>query len=558
MGNLEHRIRAEQIKNTTGAYARFTSIDGIGQKTAEKLRGLRGVETPSDVEGESAESLADRAGISERRAAKAIRGGGGNAQVRSREARKRAEQPPNYFTQIDEISREQADELGDFFGDPRTAANFRAEDVASMTGVDRQTAETVVLASGGDPDELTDRRQSMSESALDPDERGVPPRRYDFPGADSTELLTEPKNEYTSEGRERVRGFVLDDAPQLIGPESERTARSDGGGQADTGTDQATQASDGELTDIDGIGPATADSLREQGIDSKDELLRRYRADDPAGGVTADLDLNRRVRRGIREELADRGERFEDPEANVEVGPDNRAAFEVFGETTVSDLDSVDTRAEPVSAGTSIASLAPKAASGELGRRSFSRDLTDFAADAAVNLGLTEMSGARLQEMNARGTAPTAARLGAPRPEDPFGVTVATEPPADRTNPERLEPKGLSLRQRDEPGERRSVELTDSEVRAAKSAIESRAVPSCREHLVSGRTRAVSRSGPRSPVCGPSSSERYPGRSDSRRRCRPVEHVATRRRERRPHRRRRPRVHPTPLSGCPADDRPPV
>jgi hypothetical protein len=232
---------------------------------------------------------------------------------------------------------------------------------------------------------------------------------------------------------------------------------------------------DNSLTDISGVGPKTADSLREQGIDSKDELLRRYRADDPAGGMTVDLDLDRRVRRGIREELVDRGERFEDPEANVEVGPENRKAFEVFGQTTVSDLDSVDTRYGPASAGTSLAELAPKAASGELGQRGYGgQSITDFAADAAANLGLTDMSGAAVQEMNARGTNPTAARLGAPRPDDPYGVSVADEPPADLTNPERLEPGEPSVRVRDEPGEKRRAEFTKREAMAAQKAFEYR------------------------------------------------------------------------------------
>ena len=467
MGDLEDEIRAEQVKNTTGAYARFTSIDGIGQKTAEKLRGLRGVDSPSDVEGESAETLADRAGISERRAAKAIRGGGGNAQVRSREARKRANRTPNYFTQIDGLSRDQADELGDVFGDPRTAGQLRAEDVQSMAGVDSQTAETVVLGSGGDPEEVDERRQSIADSAVDPGERGVPLRRQDFPGLDDTELLTEPTGEYTPEARERVRGVALSSAPQLIGPESERTARSDGGGQADTGTDQATQASDGELTDISGVGPKTAEKLRDDGYTSKEDVLDGFTDRDPA--VTEDL--NARAVRGIREQLFDRGEQFRDPVTNTIAGPDNRAAFQTFAQTTAGDLDSVDTRAQPstVSSGTSLAALAPKAARGDTGR--LGDDLTDFAVDAAANLGLTEMSATRLQEMNRRGTNPTAARLGTPRPEDPYGVSVADEPPADLTNPERLEPNDPAVRTDGPPGPLLTIDLSDEEANAANRTL---------------------------------------------------------------------------------------
>jgi hypothetical protein len=61
-----------------GQAMRFQDIDGIGDKTARKLRRVRGVNNPQDVADYSAEGLAKEAGISESRAAKAIRAGGGN------------------------------------------------------------------------------------------------------------------------------------------------------------------------------------------------------------------------------------------------------------------------------------------------------------------------------------------------------------------------------------------------------------------------------------------------------------------------------------------------
>jgi len=51
---------------------RLTTIDGIGEKTAERLEDV-GVNLPRDAKNASAGELADRAGISRERAAKVIR-----------------------------------------------------------------------------------------------------------------------------------------------------------------------------------------------------------------------------------------------------------------------------------------------------------------------------------------------------------------------------------------------------------------------------------------------------------------------------------------------------
>jgi len=245
---------------------RLTTIDGIGEKTAERLEDV-GVNLPRDAKNASAGELADRAGISRERAAKVIRAGGGKAPVRG-DLPERPDSPPSYFTQIDEIGRQRGDELQDFFGDPRSAANLRKEDITAMTDMGPRTARAVVLGSGGNPDELSDREQQMADAAIDP-ESGVTMRRKSFPGLGDTELLTQPAGEYTPQARERVRGIALGSAPQLIGPESERTPRDENGGGDDAGgaggfvDDRARQSS---LTDLSAEEQASRD--RETRVDT--------------------------------------------------------------------------------------------------------------------------------------------------------------------------------------------------------------------------------------------------------------------------------------------------
>lgn len=57
---------------------RFEDIDGIGPQTAKKIQSVRGVNAPTDVADYTPEDLAEEANISQKRARKAIKGGGGN------------------------------------------------------------------------------------------------------------------------------------------------------------------------------------------------------------------------------------------------------------------------------------------------------------------------------------------------------------------------------------------------------------------------------------------------------------------------------------------------
>jgi hypothetical protein len=68
----------ETVAEGGGTAYRFKDIDGIGPKTANKIKQIRGVTGPQDIAEYSADDLAEEAGISKKRATKAINGGGGN------------------------------------------------------------------------------------------------------------------------------------------------------------------------------------------------------------------------------------------------------------------------------------------------------------------------------------------------------------------------------------------------------------------------------------------------------------------------------------------------
>ena len=78
MSNYEQEIRNEQFKRATGSAPNFRAIDGVGEKTARAVRNVIGINAPSDAADKTADELAEEAGISENRARKVIRGGGGD------------------------------------------------------------------------------------------------------------------------------------------------------------------------------------------------------------------------------------------------------------------------------------------------------------------------------------------------------------------------------------------------------------------------------------------------------------------------------------------------
>jgi len=68
----------QAVGERQGSAIRFTDIDGIGQKTAQKIKQSGRIRSPSDVSDKTADELADEAGIAESRARKAIKGAGGD------------------------------------------------------------------------------------------------------------------------------------------------------------------------------------------------------------------------------------------------------------------------------------------------------------------------------------------------------------------------------------------------------------------------------------------------------------------------------------------------
>jgi len=84
MSSFEQEIRNQQFQNATGTAPTFRSIDGVGEKTAQKVKGafLDGgkgrIEAPSDVQDLTDEELAETTGITKNRARKVIKGAGGN------------------------------------------------------------------------------------------------------------------------------------------------------------------------------------------------------------------------------------------------------------------------------------------------------------------------------------------------------------------------------------------------------------------------------------------------------------------------------------------------
>lgn len=93
------------------------------------------------------------------------------------------------------------------------------------------------------------------------------------------------------------------------------------------------------LTDIAGIGAKTAESLREKGITSKQDLFRRFKQrDSEIVGGPGRSGLNKRALDGIRDELAEQSEGFVDPVYNIPVTEENEPARDAFNLELGSDV----------------------------------------------------------------------------------------------------------------------------------------------------------------------------------------------------------------------------
>lgn len=153
-----------------------------------------------------------------------------------------------------------------------------------------------------------------------------------------------------------------------------------------------------KVTELRGIGPATADDLADKGVKTEADLAAAYKRGDLS-------DVRQPVRERARRAAANQGG-FVDPKTGVEVTPENRQAFEQFGTRPVSDFDSIDTRKarKNVDAvegpGTQLAELTEEVKSGALGEQNAPEPLVNFAADVADNLGESELSSGQLQDVN--------------------------------------------------------------------------------------------------------------------------------------------------------------
>jgi len=153
-----------------------------------------------------------------------------------------------------------------------------------------------------------------------------------------------------------------------------------------------------KLTDLDGIGPKTAEKLREKGIDSPEELGREYqrtRRPQDLGGS--------RVRSAARSYLYEEEGGFTDPYTGAEIDESNRAAFEKLATREVSDFNSVSVQGSnpKVSPDDEVRKFVEPVREGtfntEVGGDSV---LMEFAADTAQNLGVDELSSGELQDVN--------------------------------------------------------------------------------------------------------------------------------------------------------------
>lgn len=126
-----------------------------------------------------------------------------------------------------------------------------------------------------------------------------------------------------------------------------------------------------KLTDISGIGKKTAEKLREDGIETKEDLLDAYQNGRPdVVGRAGYSGLNKRAKKGVKEEITSSGDSFVDPEYGIPVSEDNQKARDVFDLDVGSDVASGFggfSRDNPQYSDSNVLGLAGEALRGELG-----------------------------------------------------------------------------------------------------------------------------------------------------------------------------------------------
>jgi hypothetical protein len=155
-----------------------------------------------------------------------------------------------------------------------------------------------------------------------------------------------------------------------------------------------------QLTDIDGIGPKTAEDLREQGISSPEALGEAYLRRDPAV-----RDAGSRVKRGSRDSLLESRDSFTDPVSGAQIDESNRFAFEKLAVRTIGETPSVDSRSnENLGSDTEFRELVDPVRRGE-----FYSEIGDnygaleYGANTAGNITDDSLSTGQLIDLNEAG-----------------------------------------------------------------------------------------------------------------------------------------------------------
>jgi hypothetical protein len=144
-----------------------------------------------------------------------------------------------------------------------------------------------------------------------------------------------------------------------------------------------------KLTDVSGIGEKTAEKLKEKGIGSKQELLEEYQRGRPElVGTAGASGLNKRVKKGIRQEITEQGQSFVDPEYGIPVSKDNEKARDAFDLGVGSDVASGFgdfTRENPNYSGSNVLDLAGEALRGDLGPGLSPEEYDDIATETTFS-----------------------------------------------------------------------------------------------------------------------------------------------------------------------------
>ena len=188
--SLEQDIRNEQFKRLTGSAPNFRAIDGVGPKTADKVKGtiIEGqgrVQAPTDVQDLTDDELADKADISKNRARKVIKGAGGNPDRKPR-GTSGSVSAGGLADALDEQTRQAAEvveQRREVFGDVVEAAadvpdrrSRRRGDFGPFEDEDPQRVRELGRAA--------DTFRRATDDPIDPTEE---PRRFGFNGEEARE-----------------------------------------------------------------------------------------------------------------------------------------------------------------------------------------------------------------------------------------------------------------------------------------------------------------------------------------------------------------------------------